>query len=295
MMKRTLTLALVCGAYGLSPAAGATAGTDQQTFRAPWETASWRVNAEGGRCALTHDIPFYGQARFEQRTGHRLAFELHAEQPVRSGKLARVIFEAPPWKHRSATRPLGDFPVQPGKMPLRLVRDQALRIYAELEQGMRPVIEFDDRSAGRDPVQIALSPVRFRAALPKFLTCTAGLLYLDFEPLDEKRVYFATDSDHLSRPTRRHLEQLARRYRKQRNFRIVLSGYADERGTDDYNMALSQRRAAMVGRYLRSRGVPRAVIEIRYYGEVRRPGSKGDKKTWADNRRVTIWLAARQS
>ena len=53
-------------------------------------------------------------------------------------------------------------------------------------------------------------------------------LHLDFEPLAEKTVYFTTDSDRLSRATRRLLEDVARDYRKRRNFRIVLGGHAEK-------------------------------------------------------------------
>lgn len=263
----------------------------RQSFQSSWEKSNWRVDAEPGHCALTHDIPRFGRARFEQRSGKRLAFALHVDQPPVREQRARIISEAPPWKHRTESASLGDFRLLQGKTPLQLPRDQALRIYYELEQGMQPVIEFADWGDGRDQVQVALSPVRFREALPEFLTCTAGLLYLDFEPLDEKRVYFSTNSDRLSRQTRRVLEEVARAYRKQRDFRIVLGGHADERGADDYNMQLSLRRARMVGRYLRSRGVPAKAIESRYFGETQPQVPESNKNAWASNRRVTIWLA----
>lgn len=266
-----------------------------QTFQSSWEKSHWRVDTEPGRCALTHDIPRFGRARFEQRSGKRLAFALHVDQPPVRDQSAHIVSEAPPWKHQAAATPLGEFHLQQGKTPMRLPRDQALRLYYELEQGMKPVIEFADWGDGRDQVQVALSPVRFREALPEFLTCTAGLIYLDFEPLGEKKVYFSTDSDHLSRATRRVLEVVARDYRRQRNFRIVLGGHADERGTSDYNMQLSRRRAAMVARYLRSRGVPGKVIESRYFGESQPQIPKSNQKAWSRNRRVTIWLANKQS
>lgn len=274
---------------------GGTVSAQVQTFESSWESASWRVDAEPGGCALTHDIPRFGQARFEQRSGKRLVFALRADQPPVRDQSARIISTPPSWKHQAGSSPLGDFRLQKGKSPMRLPRDQALRIYYELEQGMKPVIEFVDWGDGRDQVQVALSPVRFREALPEFQACTAGLIFLDFEPLDEKKVYFGTNSDHLSRATRRVLEDLARTYRKKSDFRIVLGGHADERGADDYNMALSRRRAAMVARYLRSRGVPGKVIESRYFGEAQPQVADSGKQAWARNRRVTIWLADKQS
>jgi outer membrane protein OmpA-like peptidoglycan-associated protein len=202
-----------------------------------------------------------------------------------------VYAEAPPWKFPSESYPLGDFRLQHGKTPLRLPRDQALRIYYELEQGMQPVITFSDWGDSRDQVQVVLMPVRFREVLPEFLACTAGLLYLDFEPIAEQTVYFVTNSYRLSRATRRVLEDVARKYRKKGDIRIVLGGHADERGASEYNMRLSNRRAKGVSRYLHSRGVPEKVIELRSFGETEPQNPESGQDAWASNRRVTIWLA----
>jgi outer membrane protein OmpA-like peptidoglycan-associated protein len=138
---------------------------------------------------------------------------------------------------------------------------------------------------------VALSPVRFREVLPDFLACTGSLLYLDFEPLDEKTIHFSTNSDRLSRSAQRSLDEVARAWRKQRNFRIVLGGYADERGTQAYNLQLSRKRARMAARFLKSRGVPGSLIESRYFGEEQPLDPGNNKAAWARNRRVTVWLA----
>ena len=209
--------------------------------------------------------------------------------------LARLHSEAPPWRHRVAHRDLGQFQLQQGKTPLVIPREQALRIYYELEQGMKPVFEFADWSDGSDQVQVALMPVRFREALAEFQQCTAKLLYLDFEPVGEETVFFSTNSDRLTLAARRTLEALALNYRKQPNMRLVLGGHADERGHTGYNLDLSRRRAAMVARYLRSRGVPGTVIESRFFGETLPLDPQSNKDAWAKNRRVTVWLADKSS
>jgi len=264
-----------------------------QQFQASWEKSSWSVNAAPQLCAMIHDIPRFGRARFEQQAGRQLQFSLFVDQPPVKDHSAQIHSEAPAWKHQVETRSLGDFSLQQGKNPLRLPREQALRIYYELEQGMKPVIEFADWGDGQDQIRVALMPVRFREALPEFLACTAKLLYLDFMPLSEQKVLFATDSDRLSRSTRKILETIARDYRKHRNFRIVLGGHADERGEPDYNMDLSRRRALMVARYLGSRGVPRKAIESRYFGEIYPENPESNQQAWSSNRRVTVWLASK--
>jgi outer membrane protein OmpA-like peptidoglycan-associated protein len=134
-------------------------------------------------------------------------------------------------------------------------------------------------------------PVRFREALAGFQQCTAKLLYLDFEPLDEQTVFFATNSDRLNLAARRILEVIALNHRRQPGLRLVLGGHADERGEAAYNLDLSRRRAAAVAHYLRARGVPAAAIESRYFGETLPVDRESRKEAWAKNRRVTVWLA----
>lgn len=285
---------LIC--QGMLLLAASPAGAHVQVFQASWEQSSWRVDRQLGRCTLTHDIPRFGQARFELRSGKRLAFSLHSEQPPVRDQQARIVSQAPPWKHgpETETAELGNFALKQGKTPIQLPRDQALRIYYELEQGMQPVIGFSDWGDGRDQVEVTLSPVRFREVLPEFLTCTGSLLYLDFEAIGEETILFATNSDRLSLAARRTLDELARRWRKQKNFRIVLGGHADERGTSGYNLQLSRKRAAMAARFLGSRGVPGGIIDSRYFGESQPVDPENNNAAWSRNRRVTIWLAGQE-
>ncbi|MFQ5644877.1 MAG: OmpA family protein [Thiogranum sp.] len=262
-----------------------------QQFQASWEGSKWEVETGPGQCTLTHAIPQFGRARFEQVSGRRLQFSLQVDQPPVKDHKASLYFEAPAWNHAADRYVLGSVTLKQGKTPLQMSHDQAMRIYQELENGMQPVIEFSSRSDGQEQVRVALLPVRFRAALPEFLECTAGLLYLDFEPIDEKNVYFSTNSDRLSRAARRTLEQVAREYRKRRDFRIVLGGHADARGEPDFNMELSRRRTAMAARFLHSRGVADKAIELRYFGESQPLAGTAGEAASARNRRVTIWLA----
>ncbi len=271
------------------PVAGALARV--QSFAADWEASRWVVESAPRQCALTHDIPRFGRVRFEQQSGRRLTFSLQVDQPPVRDQQVHIRSEPLPWNSGQAVRDIGNFELRQGKQPLTLPRDQALRLYYELEQGMRPVLVFSDWGDGQDRVEVALTPVRFREALPRFLACTAGLFYLDFEPRDTRKVYFSTNSASLSRQTRRVLEQVAREYRRKRNFRIVLGGHADQRGESDYNLELSRRRALMVARYLRSRGVPAAAIESRFFGEQMPASEENGPKGWAKNRRVTVWIA----
>lgn len=70
--------------------------------------------------------------------------------------------------------------------------------------------------------------------------------------------------------------------------KVVLEGHADERGTREYNLALGERRAEAVARYLTVLGVTSQQIETVSYGE-ERPASLGhDESSWSLNRRVEL-------
>ena len=267
------------------------AGAATQHYQATLESSRWQVEAAHDHCALVHEIPRFGRARFEQRSGRRLQFILQADLAPVDGREARIVSVPPQWKYGSSERELGQVRLVQGKTPLRMPRQQALRLYYELEQGMAPAFLYQDWADDRDRMEVRLSPVRFREALPDFVACTRKLVYLDFEPVGEKTVYFTTDSARLSRATRRVLEKLARDYRSGSRLRIVLGGHADARGDEDYNLALSKRRATRVARYLVSRGVPRKAIESRFFGETFPADPDDDPEAWARNRRVTVWLA----
>jgi peptidoglycan-associated lipoprotein len=73
---------------------------------------------------------------------------------------------------------------------------------------------------------------------------------------------------------------------KSRGAHYTLEGHADERGTDEYNLHLSQRRAASVKKYLTDLGVPAKNLDTIGYG-FHRPAVQGhNEEAWAANRRV---------
>jgi peptidoglycan-associated lipoprotein len=67
--------------------------------------------------------------------------------------------------------------------------------------------------------------------------------------------------------------------------RIRISGHCDERGSDEYNLALGNRRATAAKQYLVSHGIDPSRIETVSYGEERPLVSGHDEAAWAQNRR----------
>ena len=66
---------------------------------------------------------------------------------------------------------------------------------------------------------------------------------------------------------------------------IRISGHCDERGSDEYNLALGNRRATAAKQYVVSHGIDGSRIETVSYGEERPLASGHDEDAWAQNRR----------
>ena len=76
------------------------------------------------------------------------------------------------------------------------------------------------------------------------------------------------------------------------SIRIRIEGHTDERGSDEYNLALAQRRAAEAKRYLVDRGIDAGRIEIVSFGEERPVCTEQEESCWSRNRRAEFRIAA---
>ena len=73
---------------------------------------------------------------------------------------------------------------------------------------------------------------------------------------------------------------------KNASSRLSIEGHCDERGTNEYNLALGDRRAKAVKDYLTSLGVPSERMDIISYGEERPACTEQTEVCWAKNRRA---------
>ncbi|MCE9662399.1 peptidoglycan-associated lipoprotein Pal [Halomonas sp. M5N1S17] len=103
-----------------------------------------------------------------------------------------------------------------------------------------------------------------------------------------RTIYFDFDRDNIRSEFESVLVAHARYLRSNGNARVVLQGHTDERGTREYNMALGERRANSVKRFLEVQGVSPSQLEIVSYGE-ERPAVRGNNDdAHAQNRRVVF-------
>jgi peptidoglycan-associated lipoprotein len=67
---------------------------------------------------------------------------------------------------------------------------------------------------------------------------------------------------------------------------VIIEGHCDERGTNEYNLALGERRAASAKDYLVNLGVPANRMKTVSYGEEKPFALGHDEEAWAQNRRA---------
>jgi len=77
-----------------------------------------------------------------------------------------------------------------------------------------------------------------------------------------------------------------------RPIRIRIEGNTDERGSDEYNLALGMRRASAAKLYLTQHGIDASRIETVSYGEERPVCQEHDESCWARNRRAEFAVLA---
>src|SRR5258705_1213495 len=98
-------------------------------------------------------------------------------------------------------------------------------------------------------------------------------------------VQFEFDRATISEEGIRLLDQKVEVLQKNPSIRIRVEGNADDYGSDEYNMVLSQRRAAVVNRYFTERGVDGSRIQIVSYGEEHPICTDRDEGCRSTNRR----------
>ena len=112
-------------------------------------------------------------------------------------------------------------------------------------------------------------------------------------PLIRKVVYFDFDQSTIKDQDRVTLDAHATYLINNPAATMRLAGHADERGTREYNVALGERRANAVYRYMTLKGVSASQLSTVSYGE-ERPAKMGhDESAWAMNRRVELGYTKR--
>lgn len=104
-------------------------------------------------------------------------------------------------------------------------------------------------------------------------------------------IHFEYDRDKLDNPTKTILRANADWLKKNPNARVEIQGHADERGTNNYNLGLGERRALQTKKYLINLGIDESRLYTISYGEEKPFCFDSNENCWWENRRAHFTVA----
>jgi len=107
-----------------------------------------------------------------------------------------------------------------------------------------------------------------------------------FQEFQNQDLYFDFDKYDLRTDARTTLDRKASFLNQNSSVRVQVEGHCDERGTNEYNMALGERRANAAKQYLTTAGISAGRLSTISYGEERPLDSGHTEAAWARNRRA---------
>jgi len=160
----------------------------------------------------------------------------------------------------------------------RAARDRAMR-----EQSLR------DDAAAREAAEKAASEAAAKAAkeaadrAKREAKEKAAAILKELQIAD---VHFDYNKYNLKPEAQEILKKGAPAYLKYRDYKLVVEGHCDERGTAEYNLALGEKRASEVAKYLSDLGIEKERIKTISYGKEMPLDQGHDEAAWAKNRRA---------
>jgi peptidoglycan-associated lipoprotein len=105
---------------------------------------------------------------------------------------------------------------------------------------------------------------------------------------EESTVFFAFDNSTISASYQDMLAAHASYLSQHPEVKVTVEGHADERGTPEYNIALGERRAEAVSKYIQALGVQADQISIVSYGEEKPLKMGQTEAAYSQNRRAVL-------
>ena len=107
-------------------------------------------------------------------------------------------------------------------------------------------------------------------------------------------VYYDFDSSELTKAAQDRLAKNTQFMKDHPEFVFSIEGHCDDRGTNEYNLALGERRASAALNYVTSNGIPGGRLKTISYGEERGLCSEQSESCWRQNRRAYFRITGRR-
>lgn len=124
------------------------------------------------------------------------------------------------------------------------------------------------------------------------LTCSEGtcqkteVTVTEVECAEAGLIHFEFNAHDLGPEARESLNTFATCMEQHPDWKVVIEGHADERGTPEFNMSLGEKRANEIKKYMSNLGVEKKRMRTLSYGEERPVDATSTEDAWAKNRRA---------
>lgn len=115
------------------------------------------------------------------------------------------------------------------------------------------------------------------------------------ETVNGSVIFFDYDTSDLSQDSIRKLNEDSAILKTNPDIKVQIEGHCDERGTVEYNLALGERRANAVKKYLVLMGIDDERLSIISYGKEKPADPGHNQEAWAKNRRAVISVISSES
>lgn len=275
-------------------ASGQAQANSVRHYSANLDNSMWFLDKNNPlECGLEHTIPRYGKVEFTSEAGKNLNLRMQLEmhQLPDDYSVAKIESVAPRWQPGEATYELGNMPFYK-QFDGEIQKKMAWTLLSELEKGRYPTFYYQDWYNQKDTVAVALSAVNFRSAYDAFKGCINALLPFSFDDIAYTVLNHKDDSEKLTAPSQRKLEQISQYLAVDNELELVLvSAYTDALGAREPNQELSEQRANEIKSFFVERGIDEARIQTVGHGEDRPIAGNGNELDRAKNRRVVVRLS----
>ena len=124
------------------------------------------------------------------------------------------------------------------------------------------------------------------AACAEGKECVGGICKIKIVQCGGDPVYFDYDRSNIKRGEAAKLTSVAECLKGDNTAPVTIAGHCDERGTEEYNMALGERRAQSARKYLERLGVAGNKLNTVSYGKERPAADGSNEGAWKKNRRA---------
>lgn len=111
------------------------------------------------------------------------------------------------------------------------------------------------------------------------------MLQEEIRAFESAPIYFDFDKSTLKPAARADLTKKAQWLRANPKFSVRIEGHCDDQGTNEYNLALGEKRSSAAAKYIEGLGISSDRISTISYGEERPAVPGQDEEAWAKNRR----------